>query len=284
VLGIDSIPRVVEDLELSMIWNKVRAQRTWLGRARHGLTWWKLRHYAASLLSQIEGCTVCSEQERSLLQSIAPDFESLSVIPNGLDTELYDEEWGSRVPDTLIYPGALTYQANFDAMAFFLKDVFPLIRAQAPGVTLRITGRTDGVPTHRLPIDDGVILTGYLADVRPTIAQSAVCVVPLLSGGGTRLKILEAMALGTPVVSTLQGAEGLRVTPGQDILIADDPGTFAHQVLRLLASPELQSRLARAGRRLVRENYDWAGIGSRLNAFLESVVFRWQEQKRAAHR
>lgn len=272
VIETDTIPRVIEDLELSMIWNKIHAQNTWAGQVRHRLTWLKLRHYATHLLRRVDGCTVASEQERALLQSIVPDFKSLGVIPNGLDLTLYGDDWGNPIPDSLIFPGALTYQANFDAMSFFLKDVFPLIRARRPGVTLYITGRTDGVPLHRLPTEDSVIFTGYLKDIRPMVAQSRVCVVPLLTGGGTRLKILEAMALGTPVVSTSQGAEGLETIPGEDILIADEPAAFADAVLRLLSDETLRARLSANGRKLVHERYGWDQIGEKLDRFLCQVV------------
>lgn len=272
VLGLDTIPRVIEDLELSMIQNKIQAQHTWTGRARHRLTWWKQRHYTVRLLRQVQGCTVASDQERALLQSIVPDFEPLAVVPNGLDLELYEGDWGPSAPDTLIFPGALTYGANFRAMVFFLGTIFPLIRAQQPGVTLRITGRTDGVPLHRLPANDSVIFTGYLEDVRPTVAQSQVCVVPLLTGGGTRLKILEAMALGTPVVSTSRGAEGLEVTSGEEILIADEPAEFAHTVLRLLDNETLCAKLAANGRRLVEKRYSWETCAQKLEQLLHHVV------------
>lgn len=272
VLGLDAIPRVIEDLELSMIWSQIQVQRTWIGQLRHRLAWWKQRRYAAHLLRQVEGCTVASDRERTLLQSIVPNFELLAVIPNGLDLELYEGDWGPSAPDTLIFPGALTYRANFDAMAFFLRAVFPLIRARRPGVTLRITGHTDGVPVHRLPANDGVSFTGYLEDVRPAVTQSQVCVVPLLTGGGTRLKILEAMALGTPVVSTSKGAEGLEATPGEDILIADEPTEFADAVLCLLGDQALRAKLAANGRQLVEERYSWEMSAQKLERLLCQVV------------
>lgn len=272
VLRLSGMPRVIECLELSMIWNKINAQHIWVRSVRHRLTWWKLRRYAVRLLCQIDGCTVASDQERVLVQSIVPDFEPLAVIPNGVDLEQYEGGWGPSRPDTLIFPGALTYQANFDAMVYFLGTVFPLIRAQQPDATLRITGRTDGVPLHRLPASDGVTLTGYLDDVRPAVAQSRVCVVPLQTGGGTRLKILEAMALGTPVVSTSRGCEGLEVTSGEDILIADEPNEFADAVLRLLGDQALRMKLTANGQRLMRERYSWDQIGRRINRFVHQVL------------
>lgn len=266
------IPRVLEDLELSIIRDRIANERRRPQRWRLRLTWWKLRNFTARLLQDLEGCTVASERERDLLLSIVPGYCPLLVVPNGVDLERYGDVFGPPEPDTLVFPGALTYKANFDAMIFFLREVFPQLKAQRPAVRLYITGRTDGVPVDRLPVCDGVIFTGYLDDIRPRIAQSQVCVVPMTMGGGTRLKILEAMALGTPVVATSKGAEGLEVTPGQDILIANEPAAFAEAVLSLLSDRELRSRLAENARQLVREKYDWKTIGSTFEAFLREVV------------
>jgi len=204
--------------------------------------------------------------------SIAPHCQYVVVVPNGVDLDRYKDDSGASEPGTLIFPGALTYSANFDAMAFFLHQIFPLVKARWPEVVLRITGKTNGVPVDRLPLDERVILTGYLDDVRPTVAQSWVCVVPLRVGGGTRLKILEAMALGTPVVSTSKGAEGLEVTQDEDILIADTPAEFADAVLRLLNDRALRARLAANGRRLVESRYGWKVIGEKLDQLLRRVV------------
>jgi glycosyltransferase involved in cell wall biosynthesis len=272
VRGVDSIPRVVEDLELSMIWNKVEAQRTVLGRFRHQLTWWKLRRYAGDLLSGVDGCTVASEDEEKMILKVVPDYRPLTVVPNGMDVEGWRGDFGPVEPGTLVFPGALTYEANFDAMVFFLTEVFPGLKARQPSVRLYITGRIDEVTMDRLPVREGVLFTGYLEDVRPRIARSQVCVVPMTVGGGTRLKILEAMALGTPVVSTSRGAEGLDVTPGENILVSDEPEAFADAVLRVMSDVDLRARLSKNGRRLVEEKYDWRMIGERLNAFLEQVV------------
>ena len=210
--------------------------------------------------------------------SIAPNYRRVVVVPNGVDLDWYKGDFGAPEPGTLVFPGALTYNANFDAMTFFLHQVFPLIKARRPGAILRITGKTNGVLVDRLPLDESVILTGYLDDVRPTVAQSWACVVPLRVGGGTRLKVLEAMALGTPVVSTSKGAEGLEVTPGEDILIADEPTEFADAVLRLLDDPALRAKLAANGRRLVRERYGWEQIGKKLDQLLHQVVRKYRHQ------
>jgi glycosyltransferase involved in cell wall biosynthesis len=272
MLGVKQVPWLVEDIELRMIWNKLQAQKNWAGRVRHSLTWWKQRQYTARVLRQAQGCTVASEQEREMVQRVVPGLGAVAVVPNGLDLGLYTGDWGTAVPNTLIFPGALTYEANLDAMAFFLSDVLPLIRSRHPDVTLRITGRTDGVPLHRLVLDEQVTLTGYVEDIRPVLAQSQVCVVPLLTGGGTRLKILEAMALGTPVVSTSRGAEGLDVTSKEELLIADEPAQFADAVLSLLVDQDLRDRLIVNGRRLVHARYGWDQIGEALDRFASQVA------------
>ncbi|MGD9101616.1 MAG: glycosyltransferase family 4 protein [Anaerolineae bacterium] len=266
------LPRVLEDIEVTVIREQFTRQRRLLSKARYGLTWFKLTRFITRLLREYDGCTTVSERERELLSRIAPGYDSWVIIPNGVDLEVNSGNFGKPVPDTLIYPGALTYSANFDAMQFFLRDVFPLIQAQRPGASLRITGGYDGVPVQELPLGRGAELTGYLDDIRPAVAQSWACVIPLQIGGGTRLKILEAMALGTPVVSTSKGAEGLAATPERDILIADSPGDFAQAVLRLLKDRDLRARLSSNGRRLVEEHYAWEACARPLEELLYRAV------------
>lgn len=264
-------PAILEELQLTVLREQYVRQRRPDLRLRYGLMWWKMERFVARLLARFDGCTVVSEEERVHVLDVAPSCR-VELVPNGVDWDFYQGDFGTMQPDTLVFPGALTYEANFDAMVFFLEEIFPEIQRQRPQALLRITGRTTGVCLERLPLNDGVTLTGYLDDVRPTVGQSSVCVVPLRIGGGTRLKILEAMAIGTPVVSTMKGAEGLAVTPEENILIADEPAAFADAVNRLLTSPTLRNRLVQGGRRLVREQYTWTGSGRKLNQFLERVT------------
>src|SRR4030042_3095323 len=159
----------------------------------------------AQFLRGFDACTVVSEGERMLVKGFAPSQCVIGVVPNGVDLASYAGDFGSPKPGTLIYPGGLTYDANLDAMRYFLHQIFPLVRAQHPGVRLSITGRYDGVPVEQLPLGENIDLTGYIPDIRPAIAESWACIVPLRGGGGTRLKILEALALGPTVVSPRQG-------------------------------------------------------------------------------
>jgi glycosyltransferase involved in cell wall biosynthesis len=142
-----------------------------------------------------------------------------------------------------------------------MSQIFPKVQAQIPDVQLKITGRTDGVNTGLISGGKNVCFTGFLDDIRPIIAASYACVVPLRLGVGTRLKILEAMALGTPVITTKKGAEGLNVEDGRHLLIADDPDEFARQTIRLLNDPDLRQHLSAEAARLVRDCYSWDSIG-----------------------
>jgi glycosyltransferase involved in cell wall biosynthesis len=217
---------------------------------------------------------VVSEPERRYSIELFPRIEpgKFVVIPNGVDVSFCSFAGSDVEADSLIYPGALTYDANLDAMTYFLTDIWPIVQEKRPNARLRITGKTEGVDLSRLPLNNGVTLTGYLDDVRPAIAQSWACVVPLRWGGGTRLKILEAMALGTPVVATGKGAEGLDVTPGQNILMADEPAEFADVLLHLLTDAALRAKLSANGQRLVQERYSWETCARQLEQLLEQVV------------
>ncbi|SRR6266545_500198 len=258
-------PRLLEEVELAVLREQYRAQRRLRARLRYGLTWWKICRYVAGLLRQFAGATVVSERELEILRPLAPRRMQLAVVPNGVDVAACAERFGPPEADTLIYPGALSYDANFDAVAYFLGAILPQVRSTRPHARLRVTGRTTSDLLAALPPAEGVEFTGYLDDVRPAVARAWAEVVPLRKGGGTRLKVLEALALGTPVISTSKGIEGLALEDGRHALVADSPSDFAAATVKLLGQPELRVRLAAAGRQLAGEQYDWRAIGQRLN-------------------
>jgi glycosyltransferase involved in cell wall biosynthesis len=273
-LAVPEVPRLLEELELTGLYENFVRQRNLWQTTRRGLAWWKTARYAAGLLRAFDGCTVVSEVERERLLTVRPGYGPIAVIPNGVDIAHHTGAFGAPEAGALIYSGALTYGANFDAMEFFLREVFPRIRADWPTAQLAITGKLNGVPVERLPACEGVTFTGYLNDIRPAVARSWVSVVPVREGGGTRLKILEALALGTPVVATRKGAEGLDLTPGRDLLIADDPAEFAAAVVRVLRDPGLRAALSENGRRAVAAKYDWPVIARRFSEFVETTAAR----------
>jgi len=250
-------PALFDDLEIGVFESQIVKAPSSLRRLRHQLTQVKQRHYLSRLLPHFQACTVVSEQERALLRRAVPSYEPIEVIPNCVNLADY---LGLRVtpePGTLIFTGSFRYFANHDAMVWFLEQVYPHIQTQVPDVHLTITGDHANLP---LPATDGITLTGFVEDVRPLIAAAWISVVPLRLGGGTRLKILEAMALGTPVIATSKGAEGLDAQPNEHLLIADTPEAFAEAVVRLLKKPELRQRLTDNAYQLIREKYDWAVV------------------------
>jgi glycosyltransferase involved in cell wall biosynthesis len=266
------VPRLLEEVELMILRDQVANQTRLLGRARYGLTWWKTRRYVAALLRQFAGATIVSERERALLRPLAPAHLRIALVPNGVDTAACAGSFGDPQADTLIYPGALSYDANFVAVAHFLGALWPRLRATRPGVRLRVTGRATPEQIAALPAAEGVEFTGYLDDVRPAVARAWAEVVPLRKGGGTRLKVLEALALGTPIVSTSKGVEGLELEDGRHVLVADTADTFAAATERLLGQPELRARLGAAGRQVVRERYDWRAIGAHLSDLAQEIA------------
>ncbi|MDM8532214.1 glycosyltransferase family 4 protein [Anaerolineales bacterium HSG25] len=269
--------KILEELEVTTQYEQYMMQTQPLKKLRWRLMWWKKSNYINRLLRDFEGCTVVSEEEQKRIQEISPTYQSIGVIPNGVDVAHYSGDFGPPKPNTLVYSGALSYHANFDAMQFFIGEILPLIQAECPDVKLAITGKRDPSLAKKLPKNEAVTFTGYLDDIRPTIAQSWISIVPLRLGGGTRLKILEAMAAGTPVVSTSKGAEGLDLTPEHDILIADETPAFAQAVLRILKNNDLRQKLSQNGHQTTQAKYDWQIIGQQFTEFIEKIL----DKKRA---
>jgi glycosyltransferase involved in cell wall biosynthesis len=166
----------------------------------------------------------------------------------------------------LLFFGTLSYGPNADGLVWFCEQVLPRVRQSKPDVRLEVVGLDPPPRVTALGRLPGVQVTGFVPDIRPKLWSATMCVVPLLAGGGTRLKILEALAAGCPVISTTVGAEGLELMDGKHLLIADDPEEFARDVVALLESDALRHRLADAGRRAVAEKYDWQEIAPRLEA------------------
>jgi polysaccharide biosynthesis protein PslH len=265
-------PLIFEEVELTTLYEKYLFEKNPLMRWRRQLMWLKSKQYVKNLLDVYRCCTVVSDLERKRLRDVAPEYQSVEVVPNGVDTVYLSGSYGDIEPDSLIYSGALSYYANMSAVEYFLKEIFPLIKNCRPNVKLYITGSTQGIDLKWLPKVEGVIFTGYLTDIRPRIAQSAVSIVPLQIGGGTRLKILESLALKTPVVSTRKGVEGLDLIPGEDLLVADKPVEFAEAVLRVLEDRSFRDQLGRQGCETVRRSHGWEIMGEKLSKVIETVV------------
>jgi len=214
--------------------------------------------------------------------------EQVSVVPNGVDVHGYGAPGevplngvGHSGTPQIVFIGRMDYHANVDAVQWFCRDVLPRVRHMKPDVLLQIVGGHPTGAVLRLVAPGAVEVTGFVPDVRPYLLQASAVVVPLRIGGGTRLKILEALAMGKAVISTALGAEGLEAMGRRDLLIANSAEQFADEVVAVLADPDLRSRLGAAGRRLVVQKYDWNEIVRKLEQIYErclapaGTVDRW---------
>jgi polysaccharide biosynthesis protein PslH len=267
------------------IWQRLAAleRRPWL-RALFEIEWRKLRAREADACRAADLTIAVSEDDRRRLERLAPGIRAAS-IPTGVDTDYFTPDPAAERPSHLVFSGSMDWHPNEDAVLYFLDTMLPRIRAEVPATTFSIVGRN---PTPRLRAAaeraGGVTVTGTVDDVRPFIAEGSVYVVPLRAGGGTRLKIFEALAMAKPVVSTIVGAEGLGIGPGRHYVSADDPAPFAAAVVSLLRDTERRRQLGAAGRRLVETCYSWPTIARVFEQQCEEVVAQHAEPRRNADR
>lgn len=193
-------------------------------------------------------------------------------IPTGVDTEYFSPAATPVAADQLVFTGAMDWYPNEDAILHFVDAILPLIRREAPDVRLSVVGRNPSPSLRAVATRAGVHVTGTVDDVRPFVRAASVYVVPLRVGGGTRLKIFEALAMGKAVVSTSVGAEGLPLVAGEHFLSADDPAAFAQSVLKLMRDPQAREGLGLAGRRLVAARYSWGEVGRRFESELSEAI------------
>jgi glycosyltransferase involved in cell wall biosynthesis len=212
--------------------------------------------------------TVSANDQAFFINYVPPT--RTAVIPTGVDVEYFRANGAREEPHTLVFTGSMDWLPNDDAVKYFVGDVLPLVRREVPDARFWAVGRRP-LPALRALASEAVTVTGTVDDIRPFLDRCAVCVVPLRSGSGTRIKIFEAMAMGKSVVSTTLGAEGLPVTHGQDILLADSPEEFARAIVALLRDPARRRRLGAAARALVERNHSWAAVGTEFEAILTSV-------------
>ncbi|HLK32896.1 MAG TPA: glycosyltransferase [Terriglobales bacterium] len=230
----------------------------------------QLQKVERQLARQCDAHTMVSERDRSALLHWHPAADAF-VIENGVDVEQFAPTFPVSTTDNpspdrsdVVFVGSMDYHANIDAVLYFVRQVWPQVRSANPRLHFTIVGSNPTAEIRQLAVPGSIQVTGTVDDVRPYYTRAVAAVVPLQIGGGSRLKILEAMAAGVPVVSTTLGAEGLAVTPGLDIVLADTPGAMAAAILEVAAATERQQALARHGRRLVEQRYDWRAIGESL--------------------
>jgi glycosyltransferase involved in cell wall biosynthesis len=222
-----------------------------------GRDWRLLKRYEGRMCREFDAVLAVSEEDKAALREAVGRPVDITVIPIAIDTDEVPVIERDARAGHILHIGTMYWPPNVDAVNWFVSQVYPLIRQQRPDVQFDVVGSRP--PAELLALNDaglGINVTGYVKDPTPYQRQAAVMVVPLLAGGGMRVKILNALAAGIPIVSTSLGCEGIEVTPGQDILLGDTPEAFAAQVLRVLEYPDLGRQLAANGRKLLQERYD----------------------------
>jgi glycosyltransferase involved in cell wall biosynthesis len=251
--------RAFESLPFS--WEKLKALMGWLGMIDYELT-------ACRRFDKIVALT---DADRKELLSFEPKLD-IEVIPMAVDSSCFVPQDISEEPNSLVFIGYFRHSPNVHGIMRFCREILPLIRKDIPGTKLFIVGSSPPDEIIRLGKMDNVVVTGWVEDIKPYIARSSVYIAPLWLGTGMRVKILEAWGMAKPVVTTSVGSQGIDCTPGEDVLIADDPQGFATQTVRLLTDKVLREKLGRNGRKQVEAKYDWEIIIRQVEEMYDEIL------------
>ena len=224
--------------------------------------WRRMLRFEGTAIGRFDLVLAVSEADGRTFERLYPDRlkAPVHVVQTGVETDYFTPAATPAGRTHMVFTGSMDWLPNEDGMTYFCREILPKIRQAEPDATLSIIGRAPTPAVRKLADIPGVEVTGRVDDVRPHIARGGVYIVPLRIGGGTRLKIFEAMAMAKAVVSTTVGAEGLPVTSGRDIEIADEPARFAHSVVHLMRDHEARRAIEAAARQLVVERYDWSAV------------------------
>lgn len=228
--------------------------------------WRRLARFERAFCREAEVVVAVSEADAGALRQLDPSLEPL-VVPNGVDTERYHPGLPDDIPlqhPAVVFTGKMDYRPNVDAMLWFHGRVWPLVRRAAPDARLYVVGKSPHPRLAPLSHDPSVTVTGWVPEVLPYLGGADVVVAPMRTGGGTQLKVLEAMATGRPLVTTTFGAEGVGLTPGRHALVEDEPEGMARAIATLLTDANAGRALGAAGRELVVERFDWSVVAQRL--------------------
>ena len=235
--------------------------------------WRKMQKFERDACRRVDCVIAVSEADAQMMER---DYGVAKVydIPTGVDVEFFKptREIATR-PNSLVFTGSMDWLPNEDAMQYFINDVMPLVRQAIPDLRLTIVGRSPYPSLVELAQrDPNIAVTGRVDDVRPYIEEATAFIVPIRIGGGTRLKIYEAMAMEKPVISTTVGAEGLPLHDGKELLLADDPKAFADAVVKVLSDSNLATRLGQSAAELVRQNFGWRGVSVNMAQVCQTVI------------
>jgi len=231
----------------------------------------KVAGFEKAAFGWADGATAVSAIEAEEIRAYKQTLK-VETVENGVDLEYFRPDTNKKVKKELSFVGSMNWRPNQDAIQYFAEEIFPLVREKEKDIVATFVGQDPPPHIRKLDSIPGIKIIGQVDDVRPYVHRAAVYIVPLRIGGGTRLKIIEALAMGKAVVSTRVGAEGLNVIDGQEIILADKPEEFAEKISILQQDEQLRNRLGVAGRKLVEAQYGWEKQAEKLERFLNKVV------------
>jgi sugar transferase (PEP-CTERM/EpsH1 system associated) len=263
-----NVPRVIDfgDLD-SAKWLDYSQHRSFPFSLGYGIEARKLRRYEKRVAREFGNVTLTTQGERDEFLTYGIDVPS-DVIPNGVNTSYFQARGMQPKTMVMAFLGRMDYYPNIDGVLYFVEEIYPLIRKKIPMATLRVIGSNPIRSIQELAKISGITVTGHVPDVRPYLEDAALGVVPLRIARGTQNKILELMAAAIPVVSTAAAAKGIQAVANRDLLVADDPATFARRVVEVLEQEPMRHQLAEAGRRQVAEAHRWAPSMEKFERFL----------------
>ncbi len=278
--NLNGLPAVLNhhNVESTLLLRRAATEKNPATRAYIGLQGRKLRRAEQRALSAFDGNISVSDLDGQELSELNPKA-TICVVPNGTDTEFFKPIDGVDEDLSLVFAGSMAWYPNGDAMILFGEKIWPLIKRELPDIQMNLIGSRAPAEVVKLgQVDSQFKVLGFVDDVRPTIARAAVYVVPIRVGGGTRLKILDAMAMGKAIVSHPIGAEGLDVTDGKDIVIAEEPELFAKRVVELVRDVKSRQLISAQARKSVVEKYSWSTIIPKMEQFYQEIAKRKREK------
>lgn len=273
-----SVPVVWDSVDcISHLFEQAQEQsKSFFGTLITKLDLERTKKYEGWLVSQFDRVLVTSEVDKSALTNLAPkpiQSKQIYVLPNGVNLEYFKPDFSvKRDPETLVVTGKMSYHANVTMVLNLVQNIMPIIWDKNPNVKVYVVGKDPSAEIQELGKNPNVIITGTVDDMRPYLHRSTVAVAPVVYGAGIQNKVLEAMACGTPVITTTQSAQAIMAEPGEEFCVADSSEEFAFKTLELINNPEYAERIGLAGYEFMKQNHDWTMISSRLKEVYDGII------------
>ncbi|CCK80469.1 glycosyltransferase [Desulfobacula toluolica] len=275
------IPKILvnHNVESLRLFRWCQNEKNILKKIYLGIQYIKLKAFERIAMRKFDCCVAVSEIDRNILQAMGGE-NKIVVVPNGTDTNFFKPLGRNKIEKSVLWIGHMDVHTNLDAVLYFMRDIYPVLKMKCPDVRIIFVGTSPPTEiTEAEKKDKNIKTTGFVNDIRPYLDEAMVLMVPIRIGSGTRLKILDSMAMGKAIVSTRVGCEGLNVTDGKDIFIGDTPEDFADRVVHLLNNPKQRELLQKNARDLAR-TYDWEKIEEKQEAVYRQAIYNYQQKKK----